>query len=332
MGDEKDPSATSAPEAPPSVAPPAPVSVVPRPVSVVPRPASSAPPTSRMPLPPSSRGMVPGMPSAPTPTLGAPRTAPPPPPVRSSSHDAAARPSLGEPSGAAPRPIATPPAPAPLQRQPAPPGFSRPLTQPPSVSVTAQLEQRLGTAQIELRKLGSERHTLRARLRREADRLTELESALRAEKELRRHAADEHQAALAGLRTRLGELEATKDAEIARLCAELEQTRAAAARAEAARIAAEARASAASEAAAVPVCAADTRASAKLVQGLRRIRGIGPAYQRMLEQLGVTRVQQVAAWTEHELASFAEKLKIRADRIVKDDWVGQAKRLDPDPE
>jgi predicted flap endonuclease-1-like 5' DNA nuclease len=46
----------------------------------------------------------------------------------------------------------------------------------------------------------------------------------------------------------------------------------------------------------------------------------------------VTRVQQVAAWSEHDLASFAEKLKIRADRIIKDDWVGQAKRLEPDPE
>jgi predicted flap endonuclease-1-like 5' DNA nuclease len=190
----------------------------------------------------------------------------------------------------------------------------------------------LGTVQLELRKLSSERHTLRARLRREADRLNELESALGAEKELRRHAADEHQAALAGLRTRLSELEAVKDAEIGRLSAELEQARAAVTRAEAARAAAEARASAASEAAAVVVAAVEPRASARLPQGLRRIRGIGPAYQRLLEQLGVTRVQQVAAWSDHDLASFAEKLKIRADRIIKDDWVGQAKRLEPDPE
>lgn len=189
----------------------------------------------------------------------------------------------------------------------------------------------MGTVQIELRKLSSERHTLRARLRREADRLHELESALGAEKELRRHAADEHQATLAGLRTRLSELETAKHAEITRLCAELEQARAAATRAETARAAAEARARAA-EAAVVVVAVADPRASVKLAHGLRRIRGIGPAYQRLLEQLGVTRVQQVAAWSEHDLAGFAEKLKIRADRIIKDDWVGQAKRLDPDPE
>ncbi len=76
--------------------------------------------------------------------------------------------------------------------------------------------------------------------------------------------------------------------------------------------------------------AAPARA-AKVVQGLRRIRGIGPAYQRVLEQLGITRVEQVAAWTEADVASYADKLKIRADRITKDDWVGQAKALEPDP-
>jgi predicted flap endonuclease-1-like 5' DNA nuclease len=207
------------------------------------------------------------------------------------------------------------------------------LTQPPAVSITAQLEQRLGTAQIELRKLGSERHTLRARLRREADRRTELESALRAEKELRRQATDEHHATSAGLRARLAELEAAKEAEIAALRAELEHARAELARADVARAAAEARANAAAEAATVPIqVAATPRASAKLAQGLRRIRGIGPAYQRVLEQLGVTSVEQVAAWSEHDITSFAEKLKIRPDRIIKDDWVGQAKRLGPEPE
>jgi predicted flap endonuclease-1-like 5' DNA nuclease len=178
------------------------------------------------------------------------------------------------------------------------------------VSQAAQLEQRLGATQIELRKLGSERHTLRARLRREADRLHELESALRAEKELRRQAADEHYAALTGLRARLSDLEAEKDRQVAELEAELAEARAALARA-----AANAEAS---------------TAPAKVVLGLRKIRGIGPAYQRSLEQLGVTRVEQVAAWTEADVVTFAEKLKIRAERILKDDWVGQARRcVDP---
>jgi predicted flap endonuclease-1-like 5' DNA nuclease len=192
------------------------------------------------------------------------------------------------------------------------------------VSATAQLEQRLGATQIELRKLGSERHTLRSRLRREADRLRELESALRAEKELRTQASDEHFAAILGLRTRLAEVEAERDAEIARLQAELAQVRAELQTAT----------EALERAAAAPV-ASDSGPpaagkSSKVLTGLRRIRGIGPAYQRVLEQAGVSRVEQIAAWTDSDVLAFAEKLKIRPDRITKDDWIGQAKSLSSD--
>jgi predicted flap endonuclease-1-like 5' DNA nuclease len=183
----------------------------------------------------------------------------------------------------------------------------------------------LGATQLELRKLGSERHTLRARLRREADRLIELESALRAEKELRRQASDEHQSTLAGLRARFAELEAARASEVARLSHELEQARAAAARAEAALAAAEARAQDAEQARSA---SAGLRAASKIPQGLRRIRGIGPAYERLLEQLGVTSVQQIADWGDSDIIGFADKLKIRPERITKDDWVGQAKRLE----
>jgi large subunit ribosomal protein L21 len=192
--------------------------------------------------------------------------------------------------------------------------------------VTAQLEHRLGATQIELRKLGSERHTLRARLRREADRLRELESALRAEKDLRAQASEENFAAILGLRSRLAEVEAERDTQTARLHAELEQTRGELeqARAELQQV----RTQPSPDRGLDP---APTRAN-KLPQGLRRIRGIGPAYQRVLEQSGVTRVQQVAQWTEADVLAFAEKLKIRPDRIIKDAWVSQAQSLDPDPE
>ena len=44
------------------------------------------------------------------------------------------------------------------------------------------------------------------------------------------------------------------------------------------------------------------------------------------------RVQQVAKWTHAEVLAFADKLKIRPDRITKDAWVTQAQSLDPDPE
>jgi predicted flap endonuclease-1-like 5' DNA nuclease len=186
---------------------------------------------------------------------------------------------------------------------------ARPSVQPSGGSATAQLEQRLGTAQVELRKLGSERHTLRSRLRRESDRVRELESALRAEKELRGHATEEHLAAQAGLRERLSALEAERDA-LGRENAQLKAARPAAAP------------SAGSS--------APPAAAGKVLSGLRRIRGIGPAYQRALEQLGVTRVEQVAAWTAEDVRSFAQKLRIKAERISKDDWVGQAGQLEPE--
>ena len=371
MGDDKDPSASSASETAASgvVAPlPSGATAVPRPVSVVPRPFGSAVPTSRMPPPPSSRGILPG--SVPP----GPLRSPPPPPLRNPTPAVPPSPAPAAPSGvvtsAPPRPpepsgpvtSAAPLAPAasvaaspsvmprapatpppPPQRYSAPPSFSRPLTQPPGGSATAQLEQRLGATQVELRKLGSERHTLRSRLRREADRRHELESALRAEKELRRQASDEHYAALGGLRTRLSEVEAERDA--ARL--ELEQARAAAeqaraelergrqqaerARAELEQARAELEQSRARPAVAANGAAPAATKAGKAVQGLRRIRGIGPAYQRVLEQLGIERVQQVAAWTDADILAFADKLKIRPDRITKDDWVGQAKALEPDP-
>ncbi|MDF3067722.1 MAG: hypothetical protein K0R38_3323 [Polyangiaceae bacterium] len=190
-----------------------------------------------------------------------------------------------------------------------PPSYTRAPASPLGSSIAAQLEQRLGAAQLELRKLGSERHTLRARLRREADRVQELESALRAEAQLRQQASGEHQAALAGLRNRLTELEVRSAAEVSRLSRELEAARNG---------------------------SASTRNGSgppeKTPQGLRRIRGIGPAYQRALEALGVTRVEQIAAWTPSDLQATALKLKVRVERIVKDDWVGQAKALERDAE
>lgn len=201
------------------------------------------------------------------------------------------------------------------------------MTHPPTHSATAQLEQRLGATQVELRKLGSERHTLRARLRREADRVQELESALRAEKDLRRQATEEHQAALNGLRARLADVEAEKSTELGWLTTELEQNRVELTQQ---RTELEAcRAELLQSRAAAPALAAR---GVKPPQGLRRIRGIGPAYQRVLEHEDVTRVQQVAAWTEANIAFFAEKLRIRPDRIQKEDWVGQAKLLEADPE
>ena len=61
--------------------------------------------------------------------------------------------------------------------------------------------------------------------------------------------------------------------------------------------------------------------------GLRRIRGIGPAFERALLGLGITAVAQIAALSAEDIARLAPQIKARADRIQRDDWVGQAQRL-----
>ncbi len=62
-------------------------------------------------------------------------------------------------------------------------------------------------------------------------------------------------------------------------------------------------------------------------QSLRQIRGIGPAFERALLGLGLDTVSQIAALTADEIERIAPLIKARPDRIVRDDWVGQAKRL-----
>lgn len=61
--------------------------------------------------------------------------------------------------------------------------------------------------------------------------------------------------------------------------------------------------------------------------GLRQIRGIGPAFERALLGLGITTVSQIAALDPTEIERIAPLIKARADRILRDDWVGQAKEL-----
>lgn len=60
---------------------------------------------------------------------------------------------------------------------------------------------------------------------------------------------------------------------------------------------------------------------------IRQIRGIGPAFERGLQGVGISTVAQVAALSADEIERIAPLIKARPDRILRDDWVGQAKRL-----
>lgn len=73
--------------------------------------------------------------------------------------------------------------------------------------------------------------------------------------------------------------------------------------------------------------AASRTPSAEERLSLRQIRGIGPAFERSLLGLGITTVAQIAALSADEIEHIAPRIKARVDRILRDDWVGQAKRL-----
>lgn len=60
---------------------------------------------------------------------------------------------------------------------------------------------------------------------------------------------------------------------------------------------------------------------------LRKIKGLGPKMQTLLTSLGITRYEQIAAWTEADLDELDGKLGAFAGRPRRDNWVEQAKLL-----
>ena len=59
---------------------------------------------------------------------------------------------------------------------------------------------------------------------------------------------------------------------------------------------------------------------------LKVIKGIGPKYEKLLRSAGVTTLAQIASWNDADVDEIAKKLGVKAERIRKDDWVGNAKR------
>ena len=60
---------------------------------------------------------------------------------------------------------------------------------------------------------------------------------------------------------------------------------------------------------------------------LKLIVGIGPVLERMLHNLGVTTFRQIARWSDRDSAEFDAKLPEFPGRIVRDQWVTQAREL-----
>ena len=82
---------------------------------------------------------------------------------------------------------------------------------------------------------------------------------------------------------------------------------------------------------AVPVAAALTAIGIPAAIGdpdnLMDVKGIGPALNKLLISLGVTRFDQIAAWTSEHIAIVDGHLGAFKGRIDRDSWVVQARLL-----
>ncbi|NPD15234.1 NADH-quinone oxidoreductase subunit NuoE [Xinfangfangia sp. D13-10-4-6] len=60
---------------------------------------------------------------------------------------------------------------------------------------------------------------------------------------------------------------------------------------------------------------------------LKEIEGIGPAMEKLCHELGFFHYDQIAAWSEEEIAWVDENLKGFKGRVTRDKWVAQAKLI-----
>ena len=59
---------------------------------------------------------------------------------------------------------------------------------------------------------------------------------------------------------------------------------------------------------------------------LKKISGVGPVLEKKLNALGITRFDQVAGFSDEDIAKVDDALNFKG-RIQRDDWIGQAKTL-----
>jgi predicted flap endonuclease-1-like 5' DNA nuclease len=60
---------------------------------------------------------------------------------------------------------------------------------------------------------------------------------------------------------------------------------------------------------------------------LKLIVGVGPVLERMLHSQGVSSFRQIARWTDRDVADFDARFPEFPGRIVRDQWVTQARAL-----
>jgi NADH-quinone oxidoreductase subunit E len=60
---------------------------------------------------------------------------------------------------------------------------------------------------------------------------------------------------------------------------------------------------------------------------LKQIKGVGPALEKLLNELGFFHFDQIAAWSADEVAWVDQNLKGFKGRVTRDNWIAQAKDL-----
>ncbi len=70
-----------------------------------------------------------------------------------------------------------------------------------------------------------------------------------------------------------------------------------------------------------------TKARGGQPDNLKLIKGVGPKLEKLLNSMGFYHFDQVAAWSEAELAWVDENIEGFKGRATRDDWVAQAKAL-----
>ncbi len=59
---------------------------------------------------------------------------------------------------------------------------------------------------------------------------------------------------------------------------------------------------------------------------LQQIRGIGPKIAGLLQELGISRFEQIAAWSQEDVDWVNERLRFKG-RIEREQWISQARAL-----
>ena len=73
--------------------------------------------------------------------------------------------------------------------------------------------------------------------------------------------------------------------------------------------------------------ASDDGGVKSLRDNLQRIKGVGPAIEKTLNEMGIFRFNQIAEMSEHDIDRVARRLKGLHTRIYREDWMGQAREL-----